>query len=89
MTDFAPDRRSTRAGETDAYTPRERRELLARVAGGTCGPVSCPRCGTSCAVIRTGPRADVAYVRDRVVVRCPGCRRSVAAEVEEAGGKKP
>lgn len=84
MKDFPPTPKPDHAGKTDSYTPRERRELLRRVATGVSDPVACPRCGASCAVIRTGPRTDVAYVRDRVVVRCPACRRSVAADVEAA-----
>ncbi len=88
MTDFPPARKSAHSGETDAYTARERRELLRDVAGGGSGPV-CPRCGTPCAVIHTRPRADVAYVRDRVIVRCPGCRRSVVADAEKAKAKRP
>lgn len=63
----------------DGYTEDERRALLRAVAGGAIAP-ACPRCGGVCAVIRTGPRQDVSYVRDRVVVRCGGCRRSVGAE---------
>ena len=68
--------------ETIAYKARERRILLLQLARGTPNP-TCPRCGASCAVIRTGPRDDVSYVRDRVVVRCGGCRRSVAVEAGE------
>ena len=86
MTDSPPAPKSDRAGRTGTFTPGERRELLRDAAsggsGGGSGPV-CPRCGTPCAVIRTGPRADVSYVRDRVIVRCPACRRSVAAEAGE------
>ncbi|MDE2764050.1 MAG: hypothetical protein OXQ94_12225 [Gemmatimonadota bacterium] len=82
MNDPTPAPKSGRAPGTGAYTPRERIELLRQVAGGAPGPV-CPRCGSSCAVIRTGPRSDVSYVRDRVVVRCAGCRRSVVGEAGE------
>lgn len=85
MNDPTPAPKSGHAPGTGAYTPRERVELLRRVAAGGHGPV-CPRCGSSCTVIRTGPRGDVSYVRDRVVVRCPACRRSVVAE---AGDMEP
>ena len=81
MNDPTPARKSGRARRTGAYTPRERLELLRQVAAGATGPV-CPRCGSSCTVIRAGPRGDVSYVRDRVVVRCAACRRSVVAEAE-------
>ena len=59
-----------------AFDARERRILLRELARGTANP-RCPRCGGACAVIRTPPRGDVSYVRDRVVVRCGTCRRSV------------
>ncbi len=81
MNHFTPAPKSGRARKTGAYTPGERLELLRQVAPGAPGPV-CPRCGSSCTVIRTGPRGDVSYVRDRVVVRCAPCRRSVVAEAE-------
>jgi len=68
--------------DTIAYTARERRILLQELARGTPNP-RCPRCGASCAVIHTTPRDDVSYVRDRVVVRCSGCRRSLGMEAGE------
>ncbi len=49
------------------------------VAGGKENP-ACPRCGGRCSVIRTGTREDVSYVRDRVVIRCSGCTRTLALE---------
>ena len=64
---------------TIAYNAHERRTLLLDLAVGIPNP-KCPRCGSACAVIRTPPRDDVSYVRDRVVVRCSACRRSVAVE---------
>ena len=57
------------------YAPAEQRELLDAVARGAASP-PCPRCGRTCAVIRARPRDDVAYVRDRLVVRCLRCGRS-------------
>jgi len=63
----------------DPYTDREKRDLLKRVADGEPGP-RCPRCQAPCAVIRTGPRDDVSYVRDRVVMRCSGCTRGFGVE---------
>lgn len=66
----------------NGYTDEERQALLRSVATGATAP-TCPRCHGACAVIRTGPSPDVSYVRDRVVVRCSGCRRSAGAEAEE------
>ena len=68
--------------DTIPYNARERRTLLQDLAEGAPNP-KCPRCGAPCAVIRTPPRDDVSYVRDRVVVRCSACRRSVAVEAGE------
>lgn len=64
------------------YTGEERRALLRAVVTGATAP-PCPRCDGVCAVIRTGPRQDVSYVRDRVVLRCGACRRIVVAEAAE------
>ena len=73
----------------DPYTAREKSDLMKQVAEGAANP-PCPRCGNACAVIRTRPREDVSYVRDRVVVRCAGCLRSFGVEAGwdgvEAGG---
>lgn len=65
--------------DTIAYSARERRILLQELARGNPNP-KCPRCGAPCTVIRTPPRDDVSYVRDRIVARCSACRRSVAVE---------
>ncbi|MCY3548050.1 MAG: hypothetical protein OXH51_07620 [Gemmatimonadetes bacterium] len=61
------------------FHEREKRALLRSVADGVENPV-CPRCGGRCSVIRTRTRADVSYVRDRVVIRCSGCMRTLALE---------
>ncbi len=68
-----------------SYTTSERRALLDLVSGGAIDP-PCPRCGSACTVIRTRPRADVAYVRDRVVVRCTRCLCSCAADADGPPG---
>lgn len=69
----------------DAFTDRQKRQLMEQLAGGATSP-RCPGCQGPCAVIRTGPRSDVAYVRDRVLVRCSRCLRNCAIEVRELGG---
>ena len=35
----------------------------------------CPRCDTVLIRVKVGPREDVAYVRDRVWLRCETCGR--------------
>lgn len=69
----------------DGFSARHKRQLMDQVADGKGSP-RCPRCQGPCAVIHTGPRSDVAYVRDRVLVRCSRCLRSCAVEVRELGG---
>lgn len=44
----------------------------------------CPVCAAVLTVSRVEPPGDVAYVRDRVWVRCPACRR--AATLDRAPG---
>lgn len=64
------------------YTAQEKDELWGQVAQGRDAP-SCPRCGAVCSVIRTGPRRDVSYVRERVVARCASC--GCGGALESAG----
>lgn len=67
------------------YTGRQKRHLMDQIVEGLASP-RCPGCQGPCAVIRTGPRGDVAYVRDRVLVRCSRCLRSCVVEARELGG---
>ncbi len=70
------------------YSARHKRDLIDQVGEGRASP-RCPRCQGPCAVIRTRPRRDVAYVRDRVLVRCSRCLRSCsieAAALDRRGG---
>ena len=69
----------------DKYTARQKQGLLAQVARGANSP-RCPRCRAACSVIRVEPRSDVAYVRDRIVVRCSGCLRNCSIEARELDG---
>ena len=70
----------------DQFRNREKRALLRTVAGGEENP-ACPRCGGRCSVIRTGTREDVSYVRDRVVIRCSRCTRTLALEAGYLDGR--
>ncbi|MFW6079948.1 MAG: hypothetical protein ACODAE_10020 [Gemmatimonadota bacterium] len=42
---------------------------------------SCPACGTPLARRAVDPRREVAYVRRRIWLICPGCKRSAAVDV--------
>ena len=43
----------------------------------------CPRCGESLGVTSVPPRADVAYVRDRLLLTCHPCGLKVALDREK------
>lgn len=62
-----------------SYSGDEKRTLLEQVASGA-RPICCPRCGGVCGLVRMPPRRDVSYVRNRIVVRCPACFSSLAAD---------
>lgn len=63
------------------YTPEERSALArALAADADPGPTRCPRCGEALARRAVPPRSDVAYVRDRIWLLCPGCGGSAAPD---------
>jgi hypothetical protein len=64
---------------TGPYTARERRALSRALAAGEAPP--CPACDTALDVRPVDPPAEVAYVRRRVWVLCPGCGRTAAVDI--------
>ena len=63
-----------------SFTPEER----ARIADGLnrregAEPV-CPVCGARLSIQAVTPRSDVPYVRHRVLIICPSCRRSATLD---------
>lgn len=71
------------------YTPDERRTLETGLARGL---RACPRCGTPLERRDVPPRAEVAYVRDRVWLVCGGCGVSTVLDrrrIDRAGTGDP
>lgn len=66
-----------------SFTAAERRRLAAELAAGR-EPV-CPSCGTRLAPQDVQRPESVSYVRRRVWLLCPACRRTGAVDVKEAG----
>lgn len=62
------------------YTRTEERALAAALAGA--GEVRCPRCEVPMERRELPPLAGFAYVRRRIWLTCPGCRRSVVLDVQ-------
>lgn len=62
------------------YTADEKRRLAEEIGRGETAP-ACPVCGTRCVLVKSEPRRDVAYVRNRLLVRCAKCARSLALEL--------
>ena len=65
-------------GSPDGFTSAEEREIGDGVRAKR--EVRCPRCRTPLDEWAVGPRADVSYVRSRVWLVCPSCRRSVVVD---------
>ncbi|HEX7089200.1 MAG TPA: hypothetical protein VF192_03635 [Longimicrobiales bacterium] len=61
------------------YSAAERRALAEAARRGE--PLSCPACGQALASHEVRPRQDVAYVRRRLLLVCPGCKRTAAVDV--------
>lgn len=68
-----------------SFTAAERRGLAAALAAGR--TLTCPACGTPVDRRDVKPPRAVSYVRRRVWLLCPGCRRSGAVDVRE--GERP
>lgn len=61
-----------------SYSPDERRALEAALAAGD--PLRCPVCGAALARHEVKPKAELPYVRRRVLLICPGCKRSASVD---------
>ncbi len=67
-----------------SYSPAQRRALADAVRKGE--QPRCPACGALLARHEIGPKRELAYVRRRVLLICPACKRSVAVDAGGAGG---
>lgn len=68
------------------YTADEKRRLAEEIGRGETAP-ACPVCGKRCVLVKSEPRRDVAYVRNRLLVRCAKCARSLALELPRGGAR--
>lgn len=66
---------------TGPYDAEEERRILATVRES--GRGTCPDCGVVMDERSVPPRQDVSYVRRRIVLTCPSCRRSLALDRKE------
>lgn len=67
----------------EAYTAEQRRRLEAAVRAGEAP--RCPACGAVLARRGVPPKRELPYVRRRVWLICPSCKRSAAVD-ERRGG---
>lgn len=66
-----------------AYTASERRALEAALRRGV--PLRCPECDVPLSVQAVDQNAEVSYVRHRVWVLCPRCRRTASVDKPPGG----
>lgn len=66
-----------------SYDAAARRQLEQALKAGH--PLRCPVCDEELSVRDVGAQRDVSYVRHRVFVLCPGCRRSGALDRPRKG----
>jgi uncharacterized protein with PIN domain len=69
---------------TGPYTAAERRALARALARGE--SPGCPTCGAPVTLQEVERPANVSYVRHRVWVLCPSCKRTGAVDVEPPPG---
>jgi uncharacterized protein with PIN domain len=62
------------------YTAEQRRAIAAALDADTAAP--CPVCGAELTRQRVEPLPAVPYVRRRVWVLCPRCRRTASVDVK-------
>jgi len=60
------------------YSRDEEREVVRGLREGQAP--ACPRCGSLMQVQEVLPREEVPYVRTRIWLTCPGCRRSLVLD---------
>ena len=58
----------------DRFTPAETRALEVEARDGSA--TKCPHCAIPMDQQAVPPRQDVSYVRDRILLVCPECRRT-------------
>jgi hypothetical protein len=63
---------------TGGYTADQRRTIERAIAAGQ--PLHCPACTATLSAIDVPASRQVSYVRRRVWLICPDCRRSVAVD---------
>jgi hypothetical protein len=61
------------------YSAQQREQLAAALRARA--PLACPACATALSAQPVEPRPDVSYVRHRVWLMCPACKRSASFDV--------
>jgi uncharacterized protein with PIN domain len=68
-----------------SYSPAQRRTLAEAIERGETPP--CPACGAALARHDIEAKPELAYVRRRALLICPGCRRSATVELPRGPGR--
>jgi hypothetical protein len=66
---------------TGSYTAAQRRALAAAIRSGGEGQPECPVCGARVSIREIEPSTQVSYVRRRVWLFCPACKRTAAVDL--------
>ncbi len=61
-----------------SYSPAQRRALAEALRTGE--RLLCPACGAALARHEVAPKRELPYVRRRVLLICPACKRSAAVD---------
>ncbi|MBI4544306.1 MAG: hypothetical protein HY703_03840 [Gemmatimonadetes bacterium] len=67
------------------YTPEQRRALREAALAGQ--PLRCPACGAELALQPVGRVRAVSYVRRRLLLVCPACKRRAAVDAARGGAR--
>ncbi len=83
---FKPHSATMELTVTSSFSRDEQQQILAAIDRNDA--LRCPRCDTVLIRVDVAPREDVAYVRDRVWLRCEPCRRHAVLDrgASPAGG---